>query len=171
MLVFVSSRIPTDKIRSINDSLVAPTHVRACTRPTLSRIFLCSAGCLVWRPRHVDVRNADTLWVFLAMRRDLTSLTHTLRVPAWPSSQSRAYLIPCVLARMDNLRSLTLPSFDLRILRYHSAFGLRYIEFGNASLSGHNEFCEFLIKPGYYGQAEGELLTWLDGQTSVVPHR
>ncbi len=57
---------------------------------------------------------------------------------------------------MNNLCSLTLPSFDLHILRHHSAFGLRYIEFGNTHLCG---------------QAEGELLTWLDGQTNVVSLR
>ncbi len=80
-------------------------------------------------------------------------LTHVLYVPAWPFAQTPAYLIPCVLSRMDNLRFITLPSFDLHIVRHHSAFGLRHIEFGNTRLSG---------------QAEIELLTWLDGQTNAV---
>ncbi|PBK79404.1 hypothetical protein ARMGADRAFT_136122 [Armillaria gallica] len=57
---------------------------------------------------------------------------------------------------MDNLRFITLPSFDLHIVRHHSVFGLRHIEFGNARLSG---------------QAEIELLTWLDGQTNAVSFR
>ncbi|KAK0485524.1 hypothetical protein EDD18DRAFT_698746 [Armillaria luteobubalina] len=123
----------------------------------LSRDFLSAAQAILYGDLDTrDVRNPDTLWIYLVTRRDLTSLTHTLRVPAWPSAQTRAYLIPRVLARMDNLRSLSLPSFDLHILRHHSAFGLRHIEFGNTRLSE---------------QAEAELLTWLDGQTNVVSLR
>ncbi|PBK80363.1 hypothetical protein ARMGADRAFT_1020928 [Armillaria gallica] len=123
----------------------------------LSRDFLSAAQTVLYGDLDMrDVPNPDTLWIFLVTRRDLTSLTHTLRVPAWPSAQTRAYLIPRVLARMDNLRSLSLPSFDIHILRHHSAFGLRHIEFGNTHLSG---------------QAEGELLTWLDGQTNIVSLR
>ncbi len=67
-------------------------------------------------------------------RLDLTPLMHTLRIPAWPSAQTRAYLIPRLLARKDNLRSLTLPSFDLHILRHHSAFCLRDIQLGDIHL-------------------------------------
>ncbi len=101
----------------------------------LSRDFLSAAQVVLYGDLDMqDVRNPDTLWIFLVTRRDLTSLTHTLRVPAWPSAQTRAYLIPRILARMGNLRSLTLPSFDIHILCYHSAFGLRHIEFGNTSL-------------------------------------
>ncbi len=123
----------------------------------LSRDFLSAAQAVLYGNLDMrDVRNPDTLWIFLVTRRALTSLTHTLRVPAWPSAQTRAYLIPRVLARMDNLRSLTLPSFDLRIVRHHSAFGLHYIEFGNTRISG---------------QAEIELLMWRDGQTSIVSLR
>ncbi len=55
---------------------------------------------------------------------------------------------------MDNLRSL--PSFDIHILRHHSAFGLCHIDIGNTRLSE---------------QAEAELLMWLDGQTNVVSLR
>ncbi len=123
----------------------------------LSRNFLSAAQAVLYGDLDMrDVRNPDALWIFLVTRRDLTSLTHTLCVPAWPSSQTRAYLIPRVLARMDNLHSLSLPSFDIHIVRHHSAFGLRHIEFGNTRLSG---------------QAEAELLTWLDGQTNVVSLR
>ncbi len=123
----------------------------------LSRDFLSAAQAVLYGDLDMrDVRNPDALWIFLVTRRDLTSLTHTLCVPAWPSSQTRAYLIPRVLARMDNLHSLSLPSFDIHIVRHHSAFGLRHIEFGNTRLSG---------------QAEAELLTWLDGQTNVVSLR
>ncbi|KAK0477161.1 hypothetical protein EDD18DRAFT_1337998 [Armillaria luteobubalina] len=123
----------------------------------LSRDFLSAAQAILYGDLDMrDVRNPDTLWIYLVTRRDLTSLTHTLRVPAWPSAQTRAYLIPRVLARMDNLRSLSLPSFDLHILRHHSAFGLRHIEFSNTRLSE---------------QAEAELLMWLDGQTNVVSLR
>ncbi|PBK79687.1 hypothetical protein ARMGADRAFT_1172281 [Armillaria gallica] len=93
---------------------------------------------------------------YSSSRDEISLLTHTLCVPAWPSAQTRAYLIPRVLAHMDNLRSLSHPSFDLHILRQHSAFGLRHIEFGNTRLSG---------------QAEIELPTWLDGQTNVVSLR
>ncbi len=78
-----------------------------------------------------DVRNSDALWIFL-----VTSLTRILCVPAWPSAQTRAYFIPRVLSCMDNLRSITLPSFDLHIVRHCSAFGLHHIEFGNTRLSG-----------------------------------
>ncbi|KAK0432938.1 hypothetical protein EV421DRAFT_1846849, partial [Armillaria borealis] len=63
---------------------------------------------------------------------------------------------PCTRIVWTTFRCLTLPSFDLHILRHHSAFGLRHIEFGNTRLSG---------------QAEDELLTWLDGQTNVVSLR
>ncbi|KAK0226854.1 hypothetical protein EDD85DRAFT_1027347 [Armillaria nabsnona] len=136
-------------------SLLPRTSLPALT--LLCRDFLSAAQAVLYGDLDMrDVRNPDALWIFLVTRRDLTSLTHTLRVPAWPSAQTRAYLIPRVLARMDNLRFLTLPSFDIHILRHHSAFGLRYIEFGNTRLSG---------------QAEGELLTWLDGQTNVVSLR
>ncbi|KAG7439285.1 uncharacterized protein BT62DRAFT_768359 [Guyanagaster necrorhizus] len=123
----------------------------------LSRDFLCAAQTILYGD--LDMRNSrhgDALWVFLVTRRDLTSLTHTLRVPAWPSPQARMYLIPRVLARMDNLRSLTLPSFDIHVVRHHSAFGLRHVEFGDTRLSW---------------QAEAELLTWLDGQTNIVSLR
>ncbi|KAK0433916.1 uncharacterized protein EV420DRAFT_490072 [Desarmillaria tabescens] len=102
------------------------------------------------------VQNPDALGVFLATRRDLTSLTQSLRVPAWRSPQVRMYLIPRVLARMDNLHSLVLPSIDLHIIQHHSAFDLRHIEFGDTHLSG---------------QAEANLLTRLDGQTNVVSLR
>ncbi|KAK0184247.1 hypothetical protein F5146DRAFT_252895 [Armillaria mellea] len=123
----------------------------------LSREFLSAVQAVLYGDLDIrDVRNPDMLWIFLVTRRDLTSLTHTLRVPAWPSAQTRAYLIPRVLAHMDNLRSLSLPSFDLHILRHHSAFGLRYLEFRNTHLSG---------------QAEAELLMWLDGQTNVISLR
>ncbi|PBK62036.1 hypothetical protein ARMSODRAFT_981024 [Armillaria solidipes] len=136
-------------------SLIPRTSVPALA--LLSRDFLSAAQAVLYGDLDMrDVRNPDALWIFLVTRRDLTSLTHTLRVPAWPCAQTRAYLIPRVLARMDNLRSLSLPSFDIHILRHHSAFGLRHIEFGNTRLSG---------------QAEIELLTWLDGQTNVVSLR
>ncbi|KAK0190200.1 hypothetical protein F5146DRAFT_653795 [Armillaria mellea] len=69
------------------------------------------------------------------------------------SARTSAYLIPRVLARTDNLRLLSLPSFDLHIVRHHSAFGLRYVQFRNTCLSG---------------RAEAELLMWLRGQTNVV---
>ncbi|PBK62041.1 hypothetical protein ARMSODRAFT_1062107 [Armillaria solidipes] len=118
----------------------------------LYRDFLSAAQIVLYGNLDMrDVRNSDALWIF-----HVTSLTHTLRVPTWPSAQTRVYLTPRVLARMDNLRSLSLPSFDLHIVRHHSAFGLRHIEFGNTHLSG---------------QAEIELLTWLDGQTNVVSLR
>ncbi|PBK79695.1 hypothetical protein ARMGADRAFT_117815 [Armillaria gallica] len=104
-----------------------------------------------------DVRNPDILWIFLVTRRGLKlkTLTHTLHVAAWPSAQTRTYLVSRVLARMDNLRSLSPPCFDLHILRHYSAFGLYHIEFGNTRLSG---------------QAEAELLAGLelDAQTNVV---
>ncbi|PBK85924.1 hypothetical protein ARMGADRAFT_1086967 [Armillaria gallica] len=58
------------------------------------------------------------------------------------------------------LRDLTRsPSHSLPLnstLRHHSTFGLRHIEFGTTRLSG---------------QAETELLTWLDGETNVVSLR
>ncbi|KAK0207809.1 hypothetical protein IW262DRAFT_1529398 [Armillaria fumosa] len=123
----------------------------------LSRDFLCAARAVLYGDLDMrDIRDPDTLWTYLVTRRDLTSLTHTLRVPAWPSAQTRAYLMPRVLACMDSLHSLSLPSFDLHILRHHSAFGLHHIEFGNTHLSE---------------RAEAELLTWLDGQTNVVSLR
>ncbi|KAK0442513.1 uncharacterized protein EV420DRAFT_1077026 [Desarmillaria tabescens] len=123
----------------------------------LSRDFLSAAQAVLYGNLDMaGVQNPDALWVFLVTRRDLTSLTHSLHVPAWPSPQARMYLIPRVLARMDNLHSLVLPSFDLHIVRHHSAFGLRHIEFGNTHLSG---------------QAEADLLTWLDGQTNVISLR
>ncbi|KAK0226875.1 hypothetical protein EDD85DRAFT_976153 [Armillaria nabsnona] len=77
----------------------------------LSRDFLSEAQAVLYSDldmRHVC--NHDALWIFLVTRRDLTPLAHTLRVPAWPSAQNRAYLIRRVLARTDNnLRSLTPP--------------------------------------------------------------
>ncbi|KAK0190184.1 hypothetical protein F5146DRAFT_1139767 [Armillaria mellea] len=54
---------------------------------------------------------------------------------------------------MDNLRSLLLPSSDMRIVHHHCAVVLRYLEFSNTRLSG---------------QAEDEFLMWLDGQTNIV---
>ncbi|KAK0209929.1 hypothetical protein IW262DRAFT_499427 [Armillaria fumosa] len=146
--------LPVENLTAIL-SLIPRTSVPALA--LLSHDFLSAAQAVLYGDLDMrDVRNPDTLWIFLVTRRDLTSLTHTLLVPAWPSAQTRAYLIPRVLARMDNLRSLSIPSFDLHILRHHSAFGLRYIEFGNTRLSE---------------QAEAELLTWLDGQTNVVSLR
>ncbi|KAK0190189.1 hypothetical protein F5146DRAFT_1139774 [Armillaria mellea] len=58
-----------------------------------------------------------------------------------------------VLARMDNLCSLSLPSLDLHSVCHHYAFGLCYLEFWNACLSE---------------QAQAEFLMWLNGQTNVV---
>ncbi|KAK0482931.1 hypothetical protein EDD18DRAFT_1362348 [Armillaria luteobubalina] len=77
------------------------------------------------------------------------SLTHILHVPAWPSAQTHAYLIP----HMDNLCLLLLPSFDLHILCHHSTFGLHQIKFGNTCL---------------LEKTEAELLMWLNGQTNVL---
>ncbi len=118
----------------------------------LSRDFLSAAQTVLYGNLDMqDVRNSDVLWIFF-----VTSLTHVLYVPAWPFAQTPAYLIPCVLSRMDNLRFITLPSFDLHIVRHHSAFGLRHIEHGNTRPSG---------------QAEIKRLTWLDGQTNAVSFR
>ncbi|PBK83018.1 hypothetical protein ARMGADRAFT_1038180 [Armillaria gallica] len=64
------------------------------------------------------VRSPDALWMFLVTRKELTTLTHTLCIPAWSSAQIWDYLVSHVFARMDNLRSLSLPSFDLHILRH-----------------------------------------------------
>ncbi|KAK0471458.1 hypothetical protein IW261DRAFT_894432 [Armillaria novae-zelandiae] len=146
--------LPVEILTAILSSIPRPSVPALAL---LSRAFLCAAQAVLYGDLDMrDIQNPDTLWIFLVTRRDLTSLTHTLRVPAWPSAQTRAYLIPRVLARMDNLRSLSLPSFDLHILRHHSAFGLRHIEFGNTRLAE---------------QAEAELLTWLDGQTNVFSLR
>ncbi|SJL17977.1 uncharacterized protein ARMOST_21548 [Armillaria ostoyae] len=81
-----------------------------------------------------DVPNPDALWICLATRRDLMSLTHILCVPAWPSAQTWAYIVARVFAWVDNRRSLSLPSHDLHILRQHSAFGLRDIQLGDTNV-------------------------------------
>ncbi|KAK0482906.1 hypothetical protein EDD18DRAFT_1362306 [Armillaria luteobubalina] len=57
---------------------------------------------------------------------------------------------------MDNLRSLSLLSFDLHILRHDPVFMLRDIEFGNTRLSE---------------QAEAEILTWLSDQINNISVR
>ncbi len=77
------------------------------------------------------------------------SHAHTLR----PCLAITAYPIPRVLARMRNLRSPTLPSFHLHIMRPRSPFDLHDIMLSDTKLSG---------------QAEAKLLTWLDGQTNVI---
>ncbi|KAG7447883.1 uncharacterized protein BT62DRAFT_1004656 [Guyanagaster necrorhizus] len=62
-------------------------------------------------------------------------------------------VMPRVLTRMDNLQSLTLPSFDIHVVHHHSVFGLHHIKFRDAHLSG---------------QTEAELFTWIVGQTDIV---
>ncbi|PBK79691.1 hypothetical protein ARMGADRAFT_117784 [Armillaria gallica] len=139
------SAIPPLPVEVLATILSLLPHTSVPALALLSRDFLSAAQAVLYGDLDMrDVQNPDMLWIFLVTRRDLTSLTHTLRFPAWPSAQTRAYLLPRVLARMDNLRSLSLPSFDIHIVRHHSAFGLRHIEFGNTHLSG---------------QAEAELLT------------
>ncbi|PBK80358.1 hypothetical protein ARMGADRAFT_78726 [Armillaria gallica] len=114
-------------------SLIPRTPVPALT--LLSHDFLSAAQTVLYSNLDMrDVWNPDAVWIFLT-----TSLTHVLYVPAWPFAQTSAYLIPCVLSRMDNLRFITLPSFDLHIVCHHSAFELRHIEFRNTSLrAGRN---------------------------------
>ncbi|KAK0226867.1 hypothetical protein EDD85DRAFT_958661 [Armillaria nabsnona] len=109
--------------RSGFDSLTPPTHVVARTRPALPRFSLSATRAMLYDGLDVrGVRNGDVLRIFLVTRRDVTSLMHTLRIPAWAWAQTWAYLIPRRLARMDNRGSLTHPSFDLHILRHHTAF-------------------------------------------------
>ncbi len=55
-----------------------------------------------------DDWNPDVLWIFLITQQDLTSFMPTLHVHEWSSVQAQAHLIPCVLARMDNLCSLSI---------------------------------------------------------------
>ncbi len=74
------------------------------------------------------VRSLDVQWMFLVTRRELSTLTHTLCITAWSPAQTWDYLVSHVFARTDNLRSLSLPSFDLRILRHMQL-----------SVSGHAE--------------------------------
>ncbi|KAK0226814.1 hypothetical protein EDD85DRAFT_958580 [Armillaria nabsnona] len=74
----------------------------------LSCAFFYAAQAVLYSHLDVrDVRDPDALRIFLVMRWDLCSLTHTLRVPAWAYTQTRAYLIPCVLACMENQRLST----------------------------------------------------------------
>ncbi len=51
---------------------------------------------------------------------------HTPHVCGWSSAQVQHVSLP-VLTCIDNLHSLSLPSFDLRIVHHHSAFGLHHI--------------------------------------------
>ncbi|KAJ7597036.1 hypothetical protein C8J56DRAFT_305597 [Mycena floridula] len=118
--------------------------------------------------RDVHSRQYDPLIIFLASRRDLTNLTHTFLCPAWPPSFPLDYdggsprisllttataTLTNVLQNMHQLTSLTLPAFDLALLRHHTAFGLQRITLLNQSMSD-----EELI----------EFFTWLDGQTNVT---
>ncbi len=131
------------------DSLISPTHVGAHTYSTLSQLSAVLYGDL----DVPDIRNPDTLWIFLVTQRDLTSLMHTLHIPAWAWAQTRVYPMPRILAHMDSLRFLTLPSFYLHILRHHTAI---------LNLGIHIHLS---------GQAKRELLKWLDSQTNMVSFR
>ncbi|KAK0190182.1 hypothetical protein F5146DRAFT_1002353 [Armillaria mellea] len=116
--------------------LIPRTSVTALA--LFSSDFLASAQAMlcddlgmrdVWDPDALDILGRT-------MRSYILHLSHTRHIPAWPSTQTRTYLIPRMHAHMDNLCSLSLPSFDLNILRYHSAFGLRHIEFWNMGCQG-----------------------------------
>ncbi|PBK85853.1 hypothetical protein ARMGADRAFT_1036026 [Armillaria gallica] len=104
-------------------SLIPSVHVGAY--PALSWLSVCSAS-----------RLGISMCCGCSLSR--SGIQRLSRTPfTWPSAQTSAYLIvPRVFACMDNLRSLTLPSFDLHIIRHRSAFGLRHIEFGNTCLPG-----------------------------------
>ncbi len=126
-------------------SLVAHTHVRGRSRPPLLRLSLCRAGCLLQWPRHPGCsgsrRTAD-------IPRHAAGYQFSHIPSASLHAQTWVYLIPGVLARMDNLCSIS-----SRSLRHYSAFCIRHIQFSDTRLSGHTELY---------------LLMSLDGQTSIV---
>ncbi|PBK79564.1 hypothetical protein ARMGADRAFT_120459 [Armillaria gallica] len=80
-----------------------------------------------------DVRDPDALRIYLVTRRDLSSLTHTLRIPA---PTDFVYLIPRVLARMDNLCSISLPSFrHYSVLVYTISSSAKHVSLGTLRLT------------------------------------
>ncbi len=87
----------------------------------------------------------------LTKRARTRSTSLTISHSASLNAQNWAYLIPRVLAKMDNLCSISPPS-----LRHYSAFCVRHIQFSDTRLSGH---------------AEAYLAASLDGQINIVSLR
>ncbi len=93
---------------------------------------------------------------YSSSRDEISLLSRTLSVSLHGRLPRLARISYPAYSHAWTTSGLIAPSFDIHILRHHSAFGLRHIEFGNTHLSG---------------QAEGELIMWLDGQTNVVSLR
>jgi len=167
----VMPTLPTEVFTCILSFL----HRRSvCTLATVNKAFCDAARAVLYGNldlRVVPSRKYDGLCQMLASRRDLTDLVHTFFLHRWPPSFALSYpdgdpriamlsqstaIFTIALQNMHQLTSLTLPSFDLTILRHHTAFGLRNLTFLNRKLSESEE---------------RELFTWLDGQTNIITLR
>ncbi|KAL1744727.1 hypothetical protein HDZ31DRAFT_82434 [Schizophyllum fasciatum] len=131
-------------------------------RESVARAAVASQTVLYGR---IDLR---TLLALLASRPQLTELVRAFICHAWPETEPpdedssvtshppTLIHLAIALQNMPNLVTLALPSFDVDVLRRHTAFGLRHLTFFDSAMAKEDR------------QA---LFNWLDGQINIISFR
>ncbi|KAI5829917.1 hypothetical protein K523DRAFT_363171 [Schizophyllum commune Tattone D] len=156
VLICIMSHLPRDSVARA--AVVARGFSEAAQTVLYGRIDL----------RTVRPSRQPQLLALLASRPQLTELVQTFICHNWPETEppdednsvtshppALAHLA-IALQNMPNLITLALPSFDVDVLRRHTAFGLRNLTFFNTVMAKEDR------------QA---LFNWLDGQINIVSFR
>ncbi|KIY47805.1 hypothetical protein FISHEDRAFT_59408 [Fistulina hepatica ATCC 64428] len=159
----ISFDVPTEVIVAIL-AWLPRSHVATIAR--VSRGFAAAARMVLYRridTRDVSQAAAAHLCATLAWSRHLTALVEVFTCYTWPLSPPTQFTesfassdlsdLTIALQHMPNLVALTLPAFDFKLLRRHSAFGLRRLVFLNEMLLDEDR---------------EDLFSWLDGQTNIT---
>ncbi|KAL1662954.1 hypothetical protein GGF50DRAFT_57880 [Schizophyllum commune] len=156
VLICIMSHLPRDSVARA--AVVARGFSEAAQTILYGRIDL----------RTVRPSRQPQLLALLASRPQLTELVQTFICHNWPETEppdenSSVTSHPPALAHlaialqnMPNLITLALPSFDVDVLRRHTAFGLRNLTFFDTVMAKEDR------------QA---LFNWLDGQINIVTFR
>ncbi|TRM66564.1 hypothetical protein BD626DRAFT_483100 [Schizophyllum amplum] len=156
VLICIMAHLPRDSVTRA--AVVAHGFAEAAQTVLYGRIDL----------RTVRPSRHGQLLALLASRPRITECVHAFICHSWPeneppeedssvTSQPPALAhLAIALQNMPNLVTLTLPSFDVDVLRRHTAFGLRHLTFLNGEL--HKEEMQALFN-------------WLDGQINITSFR
>uniref|UniRef100_D8Q6V3 Uncharacterized protein n=1 Tax=Schizophyllum commune (strain H4-8 / FGSC 9210) TaxID=578458 RepID=D8Q6V3_SCHCM len=156
VLICIMSHLPRESVARA--AVVARGFSEAAQNVLYGRIDL----------RTVRPSRQPQLLALLASRPQLTELVRTFICHNWPETEppdedSSVTSHPPALAHlaialqnMPNLITLALPSFDVDVLRRHTAFGLRNLTFFDTVMAKEHR------------QA---LFNWLDGQINIVTFR
>ncbi len=121
--------------------------------PTLTLLSLATFSCFVWWPQRAGYsESGHAVDIPCHTTRSHFSHAHPPH-PCMGMGTNSGVSMPRILAHMDSLRFLTLPSFYLHILCHHTTI---------LNLGIHIRLS---------GQAKRELLKWLDSQTNMVSFR